>query len=261
MAMIDESECPQCPPRWLTTFADLMSLLLTFFILLLSMATLEKKKVTEVSSVFQDQLGIMKSKLATNDHIPVKKSDSKQKVKKDINTTYRQKVKKSIIELNELMNKTGGKKSNELSLEDSQNGFVLKLPSAMLFKPGSAVLQNEDAVLVIKRISVLIKSMPADMHIDVQGHTDNVKIKDSPYNDLWALSAARALTIVREFIKSKNDPKKFSASGYANYQPVATNKTEEGRSKNRRVEIHFYGTSTKQENEAKNILDKAAIEK
>jgi chemotaxis protein MotB len=97
------------------------------------------------------------------------------------------------------------------------------------------------------------------MEVSVQGHTDTgIPGQDSPFKDNWELSTARAISVLHELLLDGVKPDRISASGYAEFTPVATNATKSGREKNRRVELHFFGK--KNDNNVKlntSILDQA----
>jgi chemotaxis protein MotB len=147
-----------------------------------------------------------------------------------------------------------------VSIEESQDGFVIELPASLLFKEGSAKIENEDALLFLKRMALIVDTLPNTVDVSVQGHADSAKLgPDSPYKDDWEISVARALSVLHELILDGVDPKRISAAGFGQYRPVASNATKEGRAKNRRVELHFYGTDTdEQSNVQKSILEKSS---
>jgi len=147
-----------------------------------------------------------------------------------------------------------------ISVEEAQEGFTIALPSGLLFKPGSATIENQDALLFLKRIALIVEELPKDMEVNVQGFTDNTNPDaDSPFKDNWELSTARAISVLHELILDGVDPSRLSATGYAQYRPVATNATPSGREKNRRVEIHFFGTKNEKDaTKELSILDKAS---
>ena len=126
----------------------------------------------------------------------------------------------------------------------------------LLFAKDSAKLQNDDALLFLKRIAMVIAKLPPDVVANVIGHTDSEQPASTEFKDNWQLSSARAISVVSELIKDGVDPKKLTASAKAEFEPFATNFTEQGREKNRRVEIHF--VSLKLDDKAKtqkSILD------
>ncbi len=249
-------ECEECLPAWLAAFGDLMSLLLCFFVLLLSMSSMDAKKVSEAIGSLSGAMSVLEggiktevSKKRIQESTPIDSSDETS------NTVN--KVSQALTDANEMMEKGKGP---AISLEEAQDGFVIELPAALLFKPGSAVIENEDALLFLKRIALIIDELPNEVKVSVQGHTDNTQPgAKSPFKDNWELSSARGISVLQELILDGVDPKRVSASGYAEYSPKATNATKSGREKNRRVEIHFFGAKPDQESKVRqSVLDKAA---
>ena len=151
--------------------------------------------------------------------------------------------------INELLHASG---SPEVTFEESESGFVIRLPANLLFAKDSAQLQNDDALLFLKRIAMVIAKLPPDVVANVIGHTDSEQPASTEFKDNWQLSSARAISVVSELIKDGVDPKKLTASAKAEFEPFATNFTEQGREKNRRVEIHFVSL---------NLDDKAKTQK
>jgi len=115
--------------------------------------------------------------------------------------------------------------------------------------------------LFLKRIAFIIQELQNTLEVSVKGHTDDQGPgAKSIYKDNWELSSARAISVLQELLLDGVDPTRISAAGYAEFTPLATNATEEGREKNRRVELHFYGK--KEENKEatqKSILDKISV--
>ncbi len=252
-----EQECPKCLPEWLAAFGDLMSLLLTFFVLLLSMSSMDAKKIQEAIGSLAGALSVLEG--GTKMEISREKVElpsvqeiriSKEKIQQQVQSQ----LQKTITEVNEMLKTTG---SPDIVLEEAEKGFLLRLPATLLFTPGDARIMNDDAILFLKRISLIIQKLPKNITIDAVGYTDNTPPPvNSPYKDNWELSAARGVSVVKELIKDGVDPKRLKASGRASNNPVASNATSEGRAKNRRVELYFFSTGTNGENKAqKSILD------
>ncbi|WP_457745615.1 flagellar motor protein MotB [Sulfurimonas sp.] len=249
-------ECEECLPAWLAAFGDLMSLLLCFFVLLLSMSSMDAKKISEAIGSLSGAMSVLEggtkteiSKRRIQESTPIESQDETSEV---VN-----RVQQAANDANEMMEKAKGP---NISVEEAQDGFVIKLPAALLFKAGSATIENQDALLFLKRIALIIEELPNDMEVSVQGHTDNEGPgANSPFKDNWELSTARALSVLHELLLDGVDPTRVSAAGYAEYRPVATNATPSGREKNRRVELHFYGKKTNEDSKKMNsVLDKAA---
>ena len=249
-------ECPKCLPAWLAAFGDLMSLLLCFFVLLLSMSSMDAKKISEAIGSLSGAMSVLEG--GTKTEISQQRIQESTPIEsKDETSEMVNKVSQAIMDANELMEKGHGP---SISVEEAQEGFVIELPASLLFKSGSATIENDDALLFLKRVALIIEELPNDMDVSVQGHTDNQSPgSNSPFKDNWELSTARAISVLQELLLDGVNPKRISASGYAQFRPLATNVTKSGREKNRRVELHFYGRKSEKEAEAKkSILDKAA---
>ncbi|MFH1394696.1 MAG: OmpA family protein [Candidatus Omnitrophota bacterium] len=127
-------------------------------------------------------------------------------------------------------------KDKSMSLEMDDRGLVIILSDNILFDSGKAEVRKE-AYPVLNEVIKVIKTKVPDKNVGISGHTDNVSIKHSKWPTNWELSTARS-TNVLHYLESKGIPSsKLSATGYGKHRPVASNNTEEGRAKNRRVEI------------------------
>jgi len=251
MAKKCKCECPECMPEWLATFGDLMSLLLCFFVLLLSMATMDAKKVAEAVGSLAGSMGVMDGgtiiKTSKEKGSPTSQSPT------SANNMDKQ-ISQAIAEFKELSQNANG---NTISMEEGEEGFMIHLPADITFKPGSAEIANEDSILFLKRLALIIKTLDPDVQVQVRGYTDNVPPpKTSPYQDNWELSAARAITVVKELIKDRVKPTRLSAAAFGQFHPIATNATPQGRAKNRRVDIVFFAQKKKlQQKTEKSVLD------
>ena len=251
MAKKCKCECPECMPEWLATFGDLMSLLLCFFVLLLSMSTMDAKKIAEAVGSLAGSMGVMEGGTI------VKNTKEKGSPTSQTITPANQmdkEISKALAEFQELSKNANG---NAISLEEGEEGFLIHLPADITFKSGSAELYNEDSILFLKRLALIIKTLPPEVEVQVRGYTDNVPPpKDSIYQDNWELSAARAITVVKELIKDRVKPTRLSAAAYGQYHPITTNATPQGRAKNRRVDIVFFARKKQLQNQVqKSILE------
>jgi len=240
-------------PEWLATFGDLMSLLLCFFVLLLSMSTMDAKKVKEAIGSLAGALSVLEGGTQTEisreriqKATPIEKSEETSQV---VN-----KLSQAVAEFKEF---TQGGKGPAIVLEEGEEGFFIRLPADITFPPGSAQINNEESLLFLKRIAIIIKEyLPKNVEIQIKGYTDNMPPPpNSPYKDNWELSAARALAVLKILIKNGVNPSQLSAAAYGPYHPIASNLTPEGRAKNRRVEIWFFAKKNKEEIR-KSVLDK-----
>jgi len=251
MAKKCKCECPECMPEWLATFGDLMSLLLCFFVLLLSMSTMDAKKIAEAVGSLAGSMGVMEGgtivKTSKEKGTPTSQSPT------DANNMDKQ-ISQAIAEFKELSQNANG---NAISLEEGEEGFLIHLPADITFKSGSAEIANEDSILFLKRLALIIKTLSPEVQVQVRGYTDNVPPpKTSIYQDNWELSAARAITVVKELIKDRVKPSRLSAAAYGQFHPITTNATKDGREKNRRVDIVFFAQKKKYQNKTINsVLD------
>ena len=251
-------DCPKCLPGWLAAFGDLMSLLLCFFVLLLSMSSMDAKKVSEAIGSLAGAMSVLEggtkteiSKQRIQESTPIESRDEENEV---VN-----RIKQAISDANEMQQKGQGP---SITVEESQDGFVIQLPASLLFKPGSAKIENEDAILFLKRMALIVDTLPNDVDVSVQGHTDaGPPGGDSLYKDNWELSTGRALSVLHELLQDGVNPKRIHAAGYGEFRPVATNATAQGQAKNRRVELHFYGTKAEKKGELEQSVLDAPTEK
>lgn len=260
--MAKKAKCPPCErclPGWLAAFGDLMSLLLCFFVLLLSMSSMDAKKISEAIGSLSGAMSVLEggtkteiSKQRIQESTPIEAQDETSEQVNRVTEATTQ----AVIDANEIMDKGRGP---AVSLEDAQDGFVIELPASLLFKSGNATIENDDALLFLKRIALIIGELPNDIRVSVNGHTDNQgPAQNSRFKDNWELSSARAISVLQELLLNGADPKRISAAGYAEFSPNATNATKNGREKNRRVELHFFGTKPEETSKVGTVLDKAS---
>lgn len=221
--------------EWLGTYADCITLLLTFFVLLYSMSSVNEEKLKAVSAALQSVLTGQTGKTfleydLNNGEVPIVGENATEEEKPvdsvDENAIMYEKIKK-FIEENGL--------EDEVEIREDERGIVMQLRDSILFESGKAELKPESKGL-LNTIGNLLSTL--DNGIIVEGHTDNLPINTYKYASNWELSSARAVTVVKYFIEDeKLDPKRFTASGYGEYQPIVENNSEENRAKNRRVNI------------------------
>jgi len=217
-------------PSWLLTYSDMVTLLLTFFILLYSYSVIDVQRFQEVLSsiqvAFLGHEGVLESTPlpAENEEDDSPPIETPAQIDPII-ITY-EAVKLYILE-------QGMEDYVHPRLEE--RGVVLEIEDNILFDSGRAEIK-EEAAEVLKKISGILKSVTNQ--IIVEGHTDNIPINTARYPSNWELSVDRAVRVVRYFIEKHHmPPERFLATGYGEYHPVATNETVEGRARNRRVNI------------------------
>ena len=228
--MADDSKCEECvegAPAWMATFSDLCTLLLCFFVLLVSMANFDPRKYAITASSLQGAFGIMETfpSIPVQPYIIRPRLGGKEKNKKasmDIQKKIKEKVKSNDAE-------------EGVKVKVTDTGIAIKLSNPMTFKSGTADLNAKIQPLLADIIKIL-DEFP-DKEIRVEGHTDNRKISTSKFPSNWELSSARALSIVKFFAKKGVPPAKMSAVGYGEFRPLVENIDEKSREMNRRIEI------------------------
>jgi chemotaxis protein MotB len=230
--MAKKQKCPQCPPpgapAWMSTFSDMTTLLLTFFVLLLSMANFDPVKISNLMESLQGAFGV----LETFPTIPIhpiieipKKTGDEQKKKQSLKDA--EKI-KEIVETKKM--------EEAVKVEVTEKGIAIMLRDPVGFASGSADLK-EQGKDILKDISDVIKNNH-DLKVRVEGHTDDVPIRSNRYRSNWELSSARSLSVVQLFAEQTGiQPQNMSAVGYGEFRPVVSNTSPENRSKNRRIQI------------------------
>jgi len=243
--------CPKGLPMWLGTFGDLMSLLLTFFVLLLSMATFETKKVDAAIGSLQGALGVLEEGRETEitPPEPIKATP----IKKDSDADNAMNLLSSLItEFNEL-DKMG--RGPAIKLEESEDGFRVEIPSDLLFASGSDEITNKDGKLFLQRVATAFAKMPKSMELDVIGHTDTTPIRGGKYSDNWELSLGRSLSVSSLIKQDSGIKDRVKSSGRGETKPVASNETDDGKALNRRVELYFYSLDQEDKEKAKSAME------
>jgi len=233
------------PERWLVSFADFMTLMFALFVVLFASAYHDKKAIQRVSAAVKNGFQDMGLSSASNGPLEGPPS-SMSKGSATLSSTESDPNKPdpvpgdARIDLNALHRKLDlvlGKEieRQEVGLRMTPEGFVISLHELGFFDSGEARLRP-GAADKIKRIADVLTQYGLDMR--VEGHSDNVPIHNATFASNWDLSTARAMAVATMLIdESGVDPKRMSIAGYAQYHPVASNYTPEGRRANRRVDI------------------------
>ncbi|MBT3602230.1 MAG: OmpA family protein [Candidatus Latescibacteria bacterium] len=227
--MIKDDECPEGLPGWLATFGDLMSLLLTFFVLLLSFATMEVVEFQQAMGALQGALGVLSGEPQLN--LPIRQSMPKS----EGNLQQAEVIAKAAQELESAIEEAG--LQGDVELEESTTGLIIRVSNKLLFSSADTELKPT-SVAFLNKLGDLLK--PMTNPINVQGHTDNRTINTLQYASNWELSGMRALQVARHFIDGSGiSPSRVSFTGYSEYRWIVPNNSDENMAKNRRVEIHI----------------------
>lgn len=232
---------------WLLPYADLLTLLLALFIVLFASSSVDAQKFEALSralnSAFSGGTGIFEfpSPLSEGEmqSSDVKRNDSKEK---DKNKNDAELIKQNEQqELATIQNKVNAYIENnnltdKLKTSLTDEGLLVSIRDNVLFSPGSADVRQNHLNVASEIAELLVMDPPRN--IIISGHTDNVPIGNAPFESNWELSVMRAINFMKIVLQNdKLDPSWFSAKGFGEFQPVASNDTSEGRAKNRRVEI------------------------
>ncbi len=225
-----QEELEEGAPAWVVTFGDLMSLLLCFFVLMLSFSEMDRNKYRIVSGSLKNAFGIQRKR-------PVFESPKGQKM---ISREFDQAVLLTKIEevidpiLNELDEEFEELKGF-VDIEVKEDQVTIRLLGEATFDTGKADIRPMFIPLLLKIGEVLGNTQGELM---IAGHTDNVPLTGGPFRSNLGLSLARAGAVAEYLLKSSAiDPRRISAMGFGEYRPLTSNETAEGRQKNRRVEI------------------------
>jgi len=222
----------------MATFSDMMSLLLTFFVLLLSMANFEPTKFALTVQSLQGAFGVLESFPTVPIH-PVVKIPKK--------TGDEQKRKQSLEDARKIKEVIEAKQMEEaVKVEMTEKGMAILLRDPVGFSSGSADLK-EQGKEILGDLGEIIKSNP-NLNIRVEGHTDDVPISGK-YASNWELSSARSLSVVKLLSeKTGITPANMSAVGYGEFRPMVPNTSEQNRALNRRIKIFVDYINTEEGN-------------
>ena len=219
---------------WLATYSDTVTLLLTFFVLLYSMSTVDAQKFNQIAVAMQSMFtgqaaqSILEFNMS-NGEVPIvgKPHQTATEVQENENEDILEDIMKYIEENN---------LEGEVQIYSDQKGLNIELKDRVLFDTGKANLKPE-SLEVLDKVSTLLANVDND--IIIEGHTDNVPINTPSMPNNYHLSTARALSVLDYLIATNSslDPAKISPQGYGEYRPIASNDTAEGRAQNRRVNI------------------------
>lgn len=229
VAPIEEEE-EEGAPAWVVTFGDLMSLLLCFFVLLLSFSEMDRNRYRVVSGSVKNAFGIQRKK-PIFDSPKGSKMIAREFDQSVVLTKIDDIIKPIIDELDDEFEEFKG----YVEVESTENQVTIRMMGEATFDTGRADLRSNFIPLLRKIGEVLAKTRG---EIIVAGHTDNVPLIGGLFRSNLGLSMARAGAVAEFLLRSSAiNPQQLSAMGFGEYRPLASNDTAAGRQKNRRVEI------------------------
>jgi len=232
----DVQECPPCvkgAPRWMCTFGDLMSLLLCFFVLLLSFSEIDRQKYKQVAGSMEKAFGMQRKKNVSESPRHGLKMIAKDFDQEAIATRVKEYIGR---ELEENFDELYGRIEDDVEIEAGKNQVTIRLMGESTFDSGKAEIKTELKPMILRIGQILADETAGD--IIIAGHTDDIPVKGGPFQSNLKLSIARSATVAQFLLDQTTlDPKRVSTMGFGEYRPIAENRTEPGRRKNRRVEI------------------------
>lgn len=228
----EEETVEEGAPAWMATYADLATLLLTFFVLLLSFANMDVQN-------FRSALGSVREALGVQFEHPGDKLGLTTSIVELSTRESTDRLNEVEIQLADLIRKFVKKENmaDKVDVEVGNRGIIVRVKEFVLFDSGEADLRSE-AAKPLQAIATLMKEL--ELPVWIEGHTDNTPISTSRYPSNWELSAARAVAALR-FLSAQGGIERtnLSVAGYAETHPISPNDTADGRARNRRVEFLF----------------------
>lgn len=229
--------------RWLISYADFITLLFALFVVLYAMSKVDEAKYKVFGTSLNFAFGsILLGKPGVTEPNQAPQSEQEQLLKALVDKRnerlaeqqrkYNEQMQSLVKNLNQVM---APLLKNELvNVTQTPRGVVVDINASALFEPGEAALQRGAA----RTLGAVAKILEAGTEaIEVEGHTDDIPIFTPVFPSNWELSSARASSVVRLFIDQGVAAERLRAVGLASYQPIGSNETAEGRSRNRRVSV------------------------
>lgn len=265
-----EEEAAAGSPAWMSTFSDLMNLLLCFFVLLFSMSSIDASKYAQVVASLSSSFSIFSaggSAISNTGQLissgvsqlnalasytydtgePIENEEETEEIDalEKVEEMQKEEVEKLYEEVTQIAEGEEVEEAVEISIDSNHQYVKLTISGAILFDSGATQVKK-GSLVILNKIGNILKNY--DKHlIKIEGHTDNVPVSgNSKYEDNMELSNARAYSVWKYMTDVKHlNPDSLEASGRSQYNPIADNSTAQGRSKNRRVEFKIYTESYK----------------
>jgi chemotaxis protein MotB len=220
---------------WLTTFNDLVTLLMVFFVLVFTMSSIDAVKIKDFKTSLQSGLGVLEAgkKLGVGLNNTLNPNQSSQPVNPSADANSARLQTEEAVRVEDTL--TALESEFGIKASFTQKGVLIRLDDSILFDFGRAEI-NVSGYPVLDKIAAVIQDIRNPVRIE--GHTDNVPIATKQFPSNWELSTARAVQVLKYFITAGEiEPRRLSAVGYGEAKPVSPNDTPDNRAKNRRVEI------------------------
>lgn len=217
---------------WLVTYADLMTLLLVFFILLYTLSFFEKEKYRQAVETIKVQVENQENLIGLMELMEIPENVDTQITIEEVTGLYSRE--KSLVKnITKFIESSRQKKNISSRILDGK--IIVSIKGKALFQSGSAAL-NEFSTSIFDEIIQILYDYP-EYNINIKGHTDNKPISTPIFPSNWELSAVRATTVLKYLISKGISPQRLTATGYGDIMPLVPNTSEENRAQNRRVEF------------------------
>lgn len=228
-------------PAWMTTFSDLMTLLLTFFILLFAFSSVDVLKWQQVVASVKGSLGILDGGKTLNDNVLIEKGQRDGSISQRLvidenleSIARMQQEKEEMENLREELSQILETADARVRVSIDQRGVVIRFQDSVLFDRSKAELKPM-AKELLNKVGTVLQGI--DKPVRIEGHTDDLPIHTERFPSNWELSTSRATNVLRYLLDFGLNPEKLSAVGYGEYHPLVDNIDENTRQKNRRVDI------------------------
>ena len=221
--------------RWVISYADLVTLLLGFFIILYASAEVDMQRFEQLSVAFSQAFNVdVNAGQGSTDGTTVFEAGNGFMP----NSTLESILEEDVLRIRAQIDQAAydaGITPGQVEVIRSSDSVVLRLSDSLLFTSASAQVRPE-ALPLLDVVAEVLRSLPNEVRIE--GHTDNVPVGTAAYPTNWELSSARATSVLRYLVESAGvEPSRMVAAGYGEFAPIATNATPEGRALNRRADI------------------------
>lgn len=227
--------------RWLLSYADFITLLMIFFIIMYAMSNLDKQKYKQVAAGLNKAMGGGGASIIGKDGGTAIDKNSAPVDTNIVNSDEEAKLEQVKQLVDKYLQDSG--LSDSVATKVEERGLVLSFKDSLFFDSGKADVKNDQAKLLVGIGKILNQPIINSSYIRVEGHTDNIPINTYAYKSNWDLSVIRAANVAQLMItQSGIKPERISATGYGEYRPKAGNNSENGRAANRRVDILIMNT-------------------
>lgn len=247
-----DKKCPECSggaPEWMVTYGDLVTLLMCFFVLLFAFSEIDAQKFDAVMQSFQGSAGVLEAGKSLSEDMLVFDASPERDTTPETTEIEKLEILQNMMsdikdELYEMFE--GGELEEDLEFIFEEDKLIIRLKNNILFDSAKADIK-EGALPILATIGGVLQDEKFEgTQISIEGHTDNVPINTVRFPSNWELSGARAVSVLRYFIGTLGfSESRLSIAGYAEFNPLDSNDTAEGRASNRRVEIVIEGFDVK----------------